>query len=217
MKLRATAAASPPEDVRRPPAAARDLTSAASKAAAGRGSSAAFVITHTVRRGARRRYEEWTKEILSAVSSRPGYQGREVILPARGSRKYTIIVRFDDEAHLKAWADSEARREFVGRAAELLEEGGRNEITTGVDFWFTPEGARPPRAWKRFLLGTSAVYPLSLAIPHLLSPLFGVAPPLGHPLVARLLAAVILTGLLTFVIMPPYTRLVRRWLYQDAE
>jgi hypothetical protein len=28
--------------------------------------------------------------------------------------------------------------------------------------------------------------------------------------------AVILTGLLTFVIMPRYTRLVRAWLYKDA-
>ena len=191
--------------------------SAPYKAAAGRGSSAAFVIIHTVRRGSRRRDAEWAKEILSAVSGYPGYLGREVILPTRGNRRYTIIVRFDNEERLRAWADSEARREFVGRAAELLEEGGRNEITTGVDFWFTPENARPPRAWKQFLLGTSVVYPLSLAIPHFLSPLFGVAPSLRHPLVSRLLVAVILTGLLTFVIMPRYTRLVRAWLYRDAE
>ena len=191
--------------------------SAPSRKAAGRGSSAAFVITHTVARGAERRYEEWTKEILGAVSSHPGYLGREVLLPARGGRKYTVIVRFDSEEHLMGWADSEARREFVGRAAELLEEGGRNEIRAGGDFWFTPEAAPPPRAWKRFLLSTSAVYPLGLAIPHLLSPLFGLAPPLRHPLVAGLLVAAMMSGLLTFVIMPWYTRLVRRWLYRDAE
>lgn len=191
--------------------------SAPGKAAADKGSSAALVITHTVRRGGGRRYEQWAREILGAVSSHPGYLGREVLLPTHGNREYTTIVRFDSEEHLREWADSEARREFVSRAAELLEEGGRNEIRTGVDFWFTPQGARPPRAWKQFLLTASVVYPLSLTIPRLLSPLFGVMPPLGHPLVASLLVAVIMTGLLTFVIMPRYARLVRGWLYRDAE
>jgi uncharacterized protein len=216
LKLEATRA-SPREDVRRPSAAGRDVMGAPSNAASDRGGSAAFVITHAVARGAEQRYEEWSKEILSAVSRHPGYLGREVLPPARGSREYTIILRFDNEEHLRGWADSEARREFANRAAELLEEGGRNEIRAGGDFWLTPEGARRPKAWKRFLLGTSAVYPLSLAIPHLLSPLFGVAPPLAHPLIARLLASALLTGLLTFVVMPLYTRLVREWLYQDAE
>ena len=191
--------------------------SAPGKVAVDQGRSAAFVITHSVKDGAQQRYEEWTREILGAVSSYPGYLGREVFLPTHGNRKYTIIVRFDNEEHLRGWADSDARREFIGRAADLLEKGDQNEIRTGVDFWFTPEGARPPKAWKQFLLTTSAVYPLSLIIPRLLAPLFGVAPPLGHPLVASLLVAAILTGLLTFVIMPRYTRLVRGWLYKDAE
>lgn len=191
--------------------------SAPSRVAADQGRSAAFVITHAVKAGAERRYEEWTREILSAVSGYPGYLGREVLLPAQGSRKYTIIVRFDTEEHLKAWADSDERREFIGRADGLLERGDRSEVVTGLDFWFTPEGARPPKAWKQFLITTSAVYPLSLIIPRLLAPLFGAAPPLGHPLIANLLVAVILTGLLTFVIMPRYTRLVRRWLHKEAE
>ena len=191
--------------------------SAPGTVAVDQGRSVAFVITHTVKAGANRQYEEWTKEILGAVSNYPGYLGREVFLPTHGNRKYTIIVRFDNEEHLRDWADSDTRKEFISRANDLLEKGDQNEIRTGVDFWFTPEGARPPRAWKQFLLTASAVYPLSLVIPRLLSPLFDVAPPLGHPLVASLLVAVILTGLLTFVIMPRYTRLVRGWLYKDAE
>lgn len=191
--------------------------SAPGNVAADQSRSAAFVITHTVKAGSERRYEEWTKEVLGAVSSHPGYLGREVFLPPRGSRKYTVIVRFDSEEHLRDWADSDTRREFIRRADDLLEKGDRNEIRTGVDFWFTQEGVRPPKAWKQFLLTASAVYPLSLVIPRLLSPLFDAAPPLGHPLVASLLVASILTGLLTFVIMPRYTRLVKGWLYKESE
>ena len=179
--------------------------------------STAFVITHTVKAGAEQRYEEWTREILNAVSRYPGYLGREVFRPTQGNRKYTIIVRFDNEEHLKGWTESEARREFISRAGDMLEKGDQNEVRTGIDFWFTPEGTRPPKAWKQFLLTASAVYPLSLILPRLLAPLYRAAPALGHPLISALVMAALLTGLLTFVIMPRYTRLVRRWLYENAK
>jgi hypothetical protein len=179
--------------------------------------STAFVITHTVKVGAEQRYEEWTREILSAVSRYPGYLGREVFRPAQGNRKYTIIVRFDNEEHLKGWTESEARREFISQAGDMLEKGDQNEVRTGIDFWFTPEGTRPPKAWKQFLLTASAVYPLSLILPRLLAPLYRAAPAFGHPLISALVMAALLTGLLTFVIMPRYTRLVRRWLYENAK
>jgi antibiotic biosynthesis monooxygenase (ABM) superfamily enzyme len=191
--------------------------SAPGRVAAEQHKSVAFVITHTIKTGEEKRYEDWTKEILSASSSYAGYLGREVFRPAAGNRKYTIIVRFDTDEHLRDWIDSDARREFISRAGDLLEKGDQNEVRTGIDFWFTPEGTRPPKAWKQFLITTSAVYPLSLIIPRLLAPLFGVSPSLGHPLVANLMVAIILTGLLTFVIMPRYTRLVKRWLYQGTE
>jgi uncharacterized protein len=178
--------------------------------------SVAFIITHIIKEGEEKRYEDWLAEILGAVSSCPGYLGREIFRPAQGTRKYTIIVRFDSQDHLYAWAKSDTRQSFVNRVVDLLEKGDLNEIRTGIDFWFTPEGVRPPRSWKQFLLTLSAVYPLSLIIPHLLSLLFSVAPSLGHPLIEGLLMASILTGLLTFVIMPHYTRLVKRWLYEET-
>ncbi len=68
-----------------------------------------------------------------------------------------------------------------------------------------------------FLLTLSAVYPLSLIIPRLFSPLFTVAPLAGQPYIRGLLIAATLTALLTFVVMPRYTRLVKRWLYDERE
>ncbi|HEY6401452.1 MAG TPA: antibiotic biosynthesis monooxygenase [Blastocatellia bacterium] len=177
----------------------------------------AFIVTHVVKPGAERRYEDWTREILRAVSNFPGYLGREVVLPAHGDRRYTVIVRFDNNEHLRAWAESETRREFIRRADHLMEKGDQYEIRTGIDFWFEPKGLRPPKPWKQYLLTTSAVYPLSLIIPKLLAPLFRVAPSLSGTLISGLLIAAILTALLTFVIMPHYTRLVSKWLYEDVE
>lgn len=181
----------------------------------GQGKSVALIITHVVRAGEEARYEDWLAEILGAVSGMPGYLGREIFRPAEGSRKYTTVVRFDSASHLDGWAESDARKSFVGRVSDLLEGGDRHEIRTGIDFWFTPEGARPPKPWKQILLTVTAVYPLSLLIPRLLAPLFNVAPSLDHEFVKAFLMAFILTALLT-LIMPPYTLLVRRWLYEET-
>ena len=177
----------------------------------------AFIITHVIKAGAEQRYEDWTREILGAVSGFPGYLGRIVVLPAHGDRKYTVIVRFDSNDHLMAWAESETRKEFIDRASDLMEKSDQYEIRTGIDFWFTPKGVKPPKPWKQFLLTTTAVYPLSLIIPKLLAPLFRIAPPLGNELVSGLLVAAALSALLTFVVMPHYTRLARKWLYEEAE
>ena len=179
--------------------------------------SVALIITHTIKTGEEKRYEAWLTEILSVVSSFTGYLGREIFRPTQGTRTYTSIVRFDANDHLNAWVESETRKSFVSRVSDLLEKGDVHEIRTGIDFWFTPEGVKPPKPWKQFLLTLSAVYPLSLIIPRLFSPLFSVAPLLGQPYIRGLLIAAALTALLTFVIMPRYTRLVKKWLYTDRE
>lgn len=189
--------------------------SAAVAGAVAQGRSVALIITHAVKAGAEGRYEAWLADILGAVGSTPGYLGREIFRPAAGSSKYTTIVRFDSEDHLKAWADSEARKSFIARVSEMLEEGDRYEVRTGFDFWFTPEGVPAPKPWKQVLLTVTAVYPLSLIIPRLLAPLFSVAPSLDRELLRAFFIAAILTTLLT-LIMPPYTRLVRRWLFDKA-
>lgn len=189
--------------------------SATVTSAVGRDESAALIITHAIRAGGERRYEDCLAEILGAVGSSPGYLGREIFRPAAGASKYTTIVRFDSEDHLRAWADSEARMSFIDRVSGVLEEGDRYEIRTGFDFWFTPEGVPTPKAWKQILLTVTAVYPLSLIIPRLLAPLFYVAPSLDRELIRAFFMAAILTTLLT-LIMPPYTRLVRRWLFDRA-
>jgi antibiotic biosynthesis monooxygenase (ABM) superfamily enzyme len=178
--------------------------------------SVAFIITHTIKAGEEARYEGWLTEMLSVVSRAPGYLGREVFRPAHGTRTYTSILRFDTPERLQAWAASDARKELISRVGDLLTKGDVHEVRTGIDFWFTPERARPPKPWKQFLLVLSAIYPLSQLIPYLFAPLFRVWPPLAQPLIRGLLVSSVVVGLMTFVVMPRYTRLVQRWLYGDA-
>jgi uncharacterized protein len=179
--------------------------------------SVGLIITHTIKAGEEKRYETWLTDILGAVSIFPGYLGREIFRPAQGMRTYTSILRFDCNDNLNAWVESDLRRSFVSQVADLLEKGDRHEIRTGIDFWFTPEGLRPPKPWKQFVLTLSAVYPLSLIISSLVTALLSVAPILSHPLISGLLIAVSLTALLTFVVMPHVTRLMKWWLYDETE
>ena len=178
--------------------------------------SVAFIITHTIKAGEAARYEAWVTEMLSAVSRAPGYLGREVFRPAPGRRTYTSILRFDAYDHLHAWSASDTRKALISRVSDLLTKGDVHEIRTGIDFWFTPERAKPPKPWKQFLLVLSAIYPLSLLMPFLFTPLFRVAPPLTHPLLRGLCISAVVVGVMTFVVMPRYTRLVQRWLYADT-
>src|SRR6476660_8235831 len=192
------------------------MKAAASKYESTKGNPAetvAFIVTHKVRTGEEERYEAWLADIFVASSGFSGYLGREIFRPSDRSRKYTSVVRFDSQDSLNAWAESETRKSFVSKVHDLLEQGDQVEIRSGIDFWFTPEGIKPPKLWKQFLLTVSAVYPLSLVIPLFLIPLVKLVPALGNQFVTALFMAVILTGMLTYVIMPRYTRLLQRWLY----
>jgi len=177
----------------------------------------AFVITHKIKPGEEKRYEDWLAEILVASSRFPGYLGREIFRPSDGGSKYTILVRFDSLDSLNAWAESETRASFICKVHDLLEQGDQVEIRSGIDFWFTPEGVRPPKLWKQFVLTVSAVYPLSLIIPLFLALLANLVPSVGNALIFSFLMAVVLTAMLTYVIMPSYTRLMQRWLYDEEE
>src|SRR4029079_9285521 len=181
------------------------MKAAASKYESTQGSPAetvAFIVTHKVRTGEEERYEAWLEEIFIASSGFSGYLGREIFRPSDGSRKYTSVVRFDSQDSLNAWAESETRKSFVSKVHDLLEQGDQVEIRSGIDFWFTPEGVKPPKLWKQFVLTLSAVYPLSLVIPRVIRQIVSLFPPLDNKFVMALLMAAILTATLTFVIMP---------------
>ena len=71
------------------------------------------------------------------------------------------------------------------------------------------------KRWKQFVLTLSAVYPLTLVLPPLILPLARILFPFAPQGIGGFLIAATLTALLTWVIMPRYTRLVKNWLYEE--
>lgn len=172
------------------------------------------IIVHHPRRDARDEYERWLLEIREACRRFPGYLSTDVIRPVAGQDTYTVIIRFSGVEPLRAWIESDVRREFLQRIEHALEQGDRYAIRTGLDFWFAPPAVRPPMRWKQFVLTLSAIFPLTVIVPWTLSPLTGGWQGLAPMLAGKLLVATLIVFLMVYLIMPHYTRMVAKWLHR---
>jgi antibiotic biosynthesis monooxygenase (ABM) superfamily enzyme len=169
-----------------------------------------------VREGRHADYEAWLAEIAPKCRAAPGHLDWHIVRPVPGlSETYTIIIRFDSTAHLRQWMESPLRARFIAQVRPLLLTGDDFFVHSGLDFWFTPGGAKAqvPVRWKQYLVTWSAIYPLVLAVSLAVTPLLR---ELGVP-DERPLTTLIVTGvvalLMVYVVMPRYTRLVKRWLF----
>jgi antibiotic biosynthesis monooxygenase (ABM) superfamily enzyme len=176
---------------------------------------ATLVIQHHVKTGMGPQYEAWLKEIISASQRYTGHLGVNVIRPTEGTNTYTAVLRFDTHEHLQEWMESDIRRGLVERVNPMLDADEQKEIQTGLEYWFTPSGPAQKKAkpLKQFLVTLSAIFPLSVVVPWLLTPLFRLVPTLALPVVSNFLVSVIIVFLMVYLIMPRYTRLIARWLF----
>src|SRR5450830_1669917 len=175
-----------------------------------------IVIQHDIRAGAQVEYEQWLKRIIPIAAHTPGHHGVNVIKPSDGSNRYTVTIHFDTLAYAENWLESETRRELIEQVTPMLEQQEKIDTVTGLEFWFTPPGAQPQKRakpYKQFLLTLSVIYPLTLTLPWIIAPLFDAIPVLHHQVISRFIIAFIVVGLMTYVIMPRYTRLAQKWLF----
>lgn len=178
--------------------------------------SATVVITHRVSDNHQADYEQWLGEIIPLCKTYPGHMGVQVIRPHSDTvATYTIIIRYDTQAHLLAWMHSPDRQRLIEKVRPFLSDDDQFRVLEGLDFWFTPETIKVklPTRWKQFLVTWSAIFPLVLLMSHLIAALmrqFGLPDNLY-------LRTLIVTGavvfLMVYAVMPRYTRLVHRWLF----
>ena len=178
------------------------------------------VIRHHVRPGSEAAYEAWTHDAVGIAQGFPGHQGVAVIPPPEGSRLYTVVLHFDTLEHLRGWLESETRQTLLQRIEPHLTKPGEVEIRPGLEVWLSPPHdvghERRARPYKQFLVVLSVIYPLSMLVPLALRPLFDAMPPLDRLPVRSLASNLIIIGLMTYVIMPRYTRAVRDWLFEPG-
>ena len=178
---------------------------------------ATVVITHRVQLEKESQYDEWLDEIGPVCRISEGILDWQIIHPHVGlTATYTIILRFDTPENLQKWINSDQRKQLIAKVQPILATDDDFFIKSGLDFWFTPEGAKAkvPVRWKQFLVTWSAIYPLVLGVPLIILPLLR---PLGiHQDHSR--DTLLITGsevsLMVYVVMPRYTKFVQRWLFR---
>jgi antibiotic biosynthesis monooxygenase (ABM) superfamily enzyme len=160
------------------------------------------------------RYEDWLKEIIPVAQQFTGHQGVNVIRPQVASDAYTIVLHFDTMANLRQWLASEVRMRLVDKIRPFLRSEENIDIKTGFEFWFTPPPyGKPAKPYKQFLVTLSAIFPLTIVVPWLLQPIFAWLPVLALPVLRHFVIAAAIVAIMTYAVMPRYTRLVSRWLY----
>lgn len=178
---------------------------------------ATVVITHRVQAEHQAEYEDWMNEIGPVCRSYPGHLDWQIIRPVPGlTASYTVVIRFDTRPHLEAWMSSKDRSGLIAKVRPLLSTDDDFFIRSGLDFWFTPEGARAkvPVRWKQFLITWSAIFPLVLGTPPLVTPLLRRAGVPPGELTDTLIVTGVIVCLMVYVVMPHYTKLVQRWLFR---
>ena len=179
---------------------------------------ATVVITHRVREGKNAEYEGWLNEIAPICRTSPGYLDWHIIRPISGlTETYTVIIRFDTRAHLQDWMESPTRARLIEKVQPLFVTGDDFFISSGLDFWFTPEGAKAkiPVRWKQYLVTWSAIYPLALGVPLAIGPVLRLLGVPHNQLLTTLVVTGIVVFLMVYVVMPRYTKLIQRWLFTN--
>lgn len=173
-------------------------------------------VSRRVRHGRETEFAEWVRGITDEASRFPGHLGAGYIRPAQPGGEHVIVYRFDTPEHFNTWQSSKDRARWMQRSRDLISGEPRIETATGLEYWFRdvcPQAPSGPPVWKQALVIWIGLYPTVL--------LFGYAALwlIGHwPLPLRSLITTGLTvALMTWLIMPVLTRLLRRWLQPPSQ
>jgi uncharacterized protein len=170
-------------------------------------------------------FEEWLSGISKEVSKQEGSMGIDIIRPTNKNKsklEYVVIFRFNNYHNLAKWEKSPIRNEWLQKGRKLIEADPDVQKLTGLEFWFTPyfkdESSsmiplQPPPRYKMVIVTIPVISVLLLTLVpqiHLLTEMLSI------PFPIRLVIAITITVLImTYVIMPTLTKLLKTWLFKN--
>jgi antibiotic biosynthesis monooxygenase (ABM) superfamily enzyme len=171
-------------------------------------------------------FEEWLSGISKEVSRQEGSMGIDIIKPTpnisnKSKPEYVIIFRFNTYENLDKWEKSPIRHEWLQKGRKLVESDYDVQKMTGLEFWFTPyfndESSpmiplQPPPRYKMVIVTIPVI---SILLLTLVPQIHFLTEMLSIPFPIRLVIALTITVLLmTYVIMPLLTKLLKPWLFK---
>ena len=150
--------------------------------------------------------------------------GIDIIRPTNYNKsklEYVVIFRFNNYANLTKWEKSPIRDEWLQKGRKLVEADPDVQKLTGLEFWFTPyfkdESSpmiplNPPPRYKMVIVTIPVI---SILLMTLVPQIHILTEMLSIPFPVRLVIALTITVLLmTYVIMPLLTKLLKPWLFK---
>jgi len=175
--------------------------------------SVTVTAVHNVAYGREADFFAWVNALLAHAETSPNFLGGGLLGPPDAGGEWHVIYRWVDQESANWWEEVATRGGWMNRA-ESFAQPIQVQQTTGLRAWFDKraQAPSPPPKWKMALVTLTAVFPPVLLfnvalIPHLL----------GLPVVLRTLALCIgVTVVVTWVMMPRLTRLLKGWLQQPS-
>jgi len=172
-----------------------------------------IVISRRVKKGKEAEYEKISTALTTTAARFKGYLGTNMFKPASpDDPEYRVIFKFDNQKNYQTWAQSEERSHCLENLEPLLEAPSSTEVMEGLVTWFSIPGSnpvKPPPKYKMAVVSWLAIFPTVT----LIFGLFG--EPLSRlPLIPRtIIVTLVVILLMTFVLMPRFTRWFSFWLF----
>lgn len=178
------------------------------------------IVTRRAKKGKINEFEEWIDGIIHEAMKFEGHMGANIIRPTDPSDpEYVVIFRFNTYENLTKWEKSEIRREWIDKSKEVAEGEPTVEKQTGLEFWFTPRSAENTGGDKAFVPVSPPRYKMAIVVTGIIFVLVSILLPqirlltVGLPLLLSTLVGVAtMVLLMTYMIMPSVTKLLRPWL-----
>ncbi len=179
----------------------------------GEDSAVTITIRRRVKAGREPAFEEALREFIPQALRQPGHLGAQVLRPMAGSSpEWVVVIKFQSRGHYDAFRTSAEYSRWTAQLRDLLEDEPVYEEKCGLESWFVLPGAASQPVLPRWKMATVTWLGVNMAVISLvllLDPVLREWPFLVRSLFVNALVVV----LLTWVIMPLLTRLLRPWLF----
>ena len=178
-------------------------------------SNSCLVIEYEILADKELLFEQWQAELRAAVSKFKGYLHTDIFPPVIGvHNKWYIVVRFDNSANLTCWLDSDIRHELIRIGRKNFAPYEYKNWGTGLEGWFDKKRSGKPEpilpAWKQNFAVLFGLYP-TVMIESLLFSHFRLME--NWTFANQIFVGNIIScSLLTWVVMPFVTKLLKFWL-----
>jgi uncharacterized protein len=172
-------------------------------------------VLRTVKPGCETAFERALHEFVQRSLSLSGQMGVYIVRPApgSGSRQYGIIRKFADRNALEEFRTSPEYLEWNQIILDITEGSGHVQELSGLESWLTLPGEplRPLPQWKMAVATYLGVVPvimfLSLTLGRLIQN--------WNFVLNNIVFNAFVVALLTWVVMPVITRILRGWLHPE--